>query len=134
MVKMKSTCLLAAAVCLTASGAGPLSVAQSEYDRYCRALTGGEPPKAEFAVDATLDAAHDEYRIESAGEGVRFAGANERSVLYAVYDFLARRGGCRWFWDGDVVPRRETSDRRAHVRALRRGPRAPVRRDRRINR
>ena len=29
-------------------------------------------------------------------------------MLYAVYDLLERRAGCRWFWDGDVVPRRKT--------------------------
>ena len=90
--------------------AGPVDVAKTEYDRYCREITGGEPPKAAFAVDAKLDALHDEYRIVSEGEGVRFVGANERAVLFAVYDFLSRRGGCKWFWDGDIVPRKEKID------------------------
>ena len=90
--------------------AGPVDVAKTEFDRYCREITGGEPPKATFAVDAKLDALHDEYRIVSEGEGVRFVGANERAVLFAVYDFLSRRGGCKWFWDGDIVPRKEKID------------------------
>ncbi len=90
--------------------AGPVDVAKTEYDRYCREITGGEPPKATFTVDAKLDALHDEYRIVSEGEGVRFVGANERAVLFAVYDFLSRRGGCKWFWDGDIVPRKEKID------------------------
>ena len=92
------------------AGAGPLDVAKAEYARYCRAITGGEPPPASFVTDASLDAVHDEYRIVSEGAGVRFVGAHARAVLYAVYDFLARRGGCRWFWDGDVVPVRASID------------------------
>ena len=27
-----------------------------------------------------------------------------------MYDLLERRGGCRWFWDGDVVPKKDTLD------------------------
>ncbi len=37
-------------------------------------------------------------------------GANLRSVWYGLYDLLERRGGCHWFWDGDVVPKRDSID------------------------
>ena len=33
-----------------------------------------------------------------------------RSVWYGLYDLLERRGGCHWFWDGDVVPKRDSID------------------------
>ena len=47
----------------------------------------------------------DAYRMKSDAAGMELAAVNGRSALYAVYDFLERRGGCRWFWDGDVVPK-----------------------------
>ena len=37
-------------------------------------------------------------------------GSNLRSVWYGLYDLLERRGGCHWFWDGDVVPKRDSID------------------------
>ena len=86
------------------------SVARAEYAKYCRAITGGEPPPATFAVDASLDAKYDEYRIVSEKGSVAFAGSNRRALIYAVYDFLARRGGCRWFWDADIVPKKSAID------------------------
>ena len=97
----------------TALAAAPdraVEIAKAEFAKYHREITGREPPPARFAVDGALDAAFDEYRIVGEGDGVAFLGGNQRAVLYAVYDFLARRGGCRWFWDGDVVPKRERLD------------------------
>jgi hypothetical protein len=41
---------------------------------------------------------------------VTITGSNMRSVMYGVYDLLERRAGCRWFWDGDRVPKREKID------------------------
>ncbi|MBE7036538.1 MAG: hypothetical protein E7403_04520 [Ruminococcaceae bacterium] len=38
------------------------------------------------------------------------AGGRGRSTLYAVYDFFERRGGCHYFWDGDVIPEGKTID------------------------
>ena len=102
--------LVAGLLVCVASFAGPIDFARREYVKYCRLITGGEGPKAAFSVDASLDAAHDEYRISTDGDGVRFVGASERAVLYAVYDFLERRGGCAWFWDGDRVPKRPSID------------------------
>ena len=94
----------------TETHTGPLDVARAEYAKYCRMITGGEGPRATFAVDESLDKTHDEYRIVTDGDGVKFTGASGRSVLYAVYDFLERRGGCAWFWDGDRVPQMPVID------------------------
>ena len=53
----------------------------------------------------------DDYHILSAKDGKRkllfLAGGRGRSTLYAIYDFFTRKAGCRYFWDGDVVPERE---------------------------
>ena len=87
-----------------------LEIAQAEFAKYHLAITGRDAPLARFAVDPSLDATFDEYRIVSEGGSVAFLGGNQRAVLYAVYDFLSRRGGCRWFWDGDVVPKRDRLD------------------------
>ncbi len=35
------------------------------------------------------------------------AGGRGRSALYAVYDYFERFAGCRYFWDGDIIPRRD---------------------------
>ncbi|MFA6716703.1 MAG: alpha-N-acetylglucosaminidase TIM-barrel domain-containing protein, partial [Victivallaceae bacterium] len=53
----------------------------------------------------------DDYHLLSARDGKRkllfIAGGRGRAVLYAVYDFFERRAGCRYFWDGDIVPQRK---------------------------
>lgn len=92
------------------AGTRGLDLARAELEKYVRQVTGTVAPECRFAVDPSLDAKHDEYRIVSEGEGAAFVGANVRSVFYAVYDFLERRGGCRWFWDGDIVPKRDRID------------------------
>ena len=55
-----------------------------------------------------LGAGSDAYRIVSARDGERdllfLAGGNGRATLYAVYDFFERQAGCRYFWDGDIIP------------------------------
>ncbi len=60
---------------------------------------------ATMGVGAETDA----YRIKSAEkDGRRFlflAGGNGRGTLYAVYDFFERQAGCRYFWDGDIIPK-----------------------------
>ncbi len=64
--------------------------------------------------DLPLKTASDDFRLLSVRDGERthllFAGGRGRSTLYAVYAFLEERAGCRWFWDGDVVPKREALD------------------------
>ena len=54
----------------------------------------------------------DGYRILCVpDQGRRYlivAGGSGRSTLYAVYDFFRRQAGVEYFWDGDVIPRRDT--------------------------
>lgn len=54
----------------------------------------------------------DDYRLLClAHEGRRWlilAGGCGRSTLYAVYDFFRRQAGVEYFWDGDVIPPRDT--------------------------
>ena len=52
----------------------------------------------------------DAYAIKSSARGVTITGSNERSTWYGLYDLLERRGGCHWFWDCDVVPKKATID------------------------
>ncbi|WP_102407175.1 alpha-N-acetylglucosaminidase TIM-barrel domain-containing protein [Parabacteroides bouchesdurhonensis] len=56
-----------------------------------------------------LGAESDSYRILSAKDNNRdvlfLVGGNGRSTLYAVYDFFERQAGCRYFWDGDIIPK-----------------------------
>ena len=85
----------------------------AEFAKYHKQVTGRDPAPGlvSFSVDPKISASgRDAYRIRSEGEGVRFVASNERSLFYAVYDLFARRAGCAWFWDGDVVPRRERLD------------------------
>ncbi len=64
--------------------------------------------------DFSLAIGTDQYRLLSVSENGRdhliLAGGRGRSTLYAVYEFFETRCGCRWFWDGDVVPRRDSID------------------------
>lgn len=50
----------------------------------------------------------DSYAVESVhrqGRDILFVwGGRGRSTLYAVYAFFAKQAGCRYFWDGDVIP------------------------------
>ena len=52
----------------------------------------------------------DAYIVKSVGDGLEITGKNPRSVLYGTYEFFRQRCGCRWFWDGDVVPKAERID------------------------
>lgn len=65
-------------------------------------------------VDFPLKTASDDFRLLSVQDGNRqhliLAGGRGRSTLYAVYAFLENRAGCRWFWDGDLVPKLESID------------------------
>ena len=49
-------------------------------------------------------------RDEARPSRVTITGSNLRSVWYGLYDLLERRGGCHWFWDGDVVPKKDAID------------------------
>ena len=52
----------------------------------------------------------DEYQLRSASDAsgrrlLFIAGGRPRALLYGVYRFFELRGGCRYFWDGDLVPK-----------------------------
>lgn len=86
---------------------------QREAASYWVRITGREIPRdaLTFAIDASVSHdGNDAYSIVSTNGGARVTGSNVRSVWYGLYDLLERRGGCRWFWDGDVVPKRESID------------------------
>ncbi len=64
-----------------------------------------------FPSDDSLFAGEtDAYTVKSVRDGLEIAGKNPRSVLYGVYEFFRQRCGCRWFWDGDVVPKADKVD------------------------
>lgn len=79
-------------------------VGPDSVNNFCRAAVEDKiiPP---LGVGADTDS----YRIRSAEKDGRhylfLAGGNGRATLYAVYDFFERQAGCRYFWDGDIVPK-----------------------------
>ena len=95
-------------------------IAAQELARYWREICGERlaiVPAAtpgekaiRFAALPSANDGYDAYRMKSDAKGLELAAVNGRSALYAVYDFLERRGGCRWFWDGDVVPKGAAPD------------------------
>ena len=112
-------------------GAGapdPLDQPRAEFAKYYRQIVGKEMPKGlvRFVIDPKVsESGRDAYLIRSGGRAspsgtaktasvqqqvVTITGSNVRSVYYGVYDLLERRGGCRWFWDGDVVPKKGALD------------------------
>ena len=85
---------------------------KAEFAKYYKAITGKDAPEGlvRFAIDPGVSkSGRDAYRIVS-GDGVTITGSNVRSVWYGLYDLLERRGGCHWFWDGDVVPKKDGID------------------------
>ena len=105
--------LFVAGLSVIAASGKEFDLPRAEFAKYHRRITGRDAPVGAvgFAVDPSVSVSgKDAYRIRSEGEGVRITGSNLRSVYYGLYDFLERRGGCRWFWDGDVVPKKESID------------------------
>ena len=87
--------VLATASCSADAASGVQSLALAEYAKYHRQITGREP--AAGSVRCVIDRSvsrggHDAYAIKSDAQGVVLTGSNARSVLYAVYDLLERRG------------------------------------------
>ena len=91
-----------------------LQIAADEFRKFYRELTGREAVGGQrllLCVDKSLSAdGHDAFTIKSDAKGAVIAGGNARSALYAVYDLLEKRGGCRWYWDGDIVPKIDELD------------------------
>ena len=110
------------------AGNDPFASQRAEFSKYYREITGKEAPDGivQFAIDPKVSkSGRDAYRIVSVGASVPLArgragraslpvvtitGSNLRSVWYGLYDLLERRGGCHWFWDGDVVPKKDSID------------------------
>ena len=114
------------AVCGSAWGGG-LDLPRAEFAKYYRQIVGKEMPErlVAFVIDPKVSkSGRDAYRIVTTASGQRqdgregspppatvtITGSNLRSVYYGLYDLLERRGGCRWFWDGDVVPKKDALD------------------------
>ena len=91
-----------------------VQVAKAEFAKFHRMITGREAAGGQrllLTVDSAISAdGRDAFTVRSDAKGAVVVGGNPRSVLYAVYDLLEKRGGCRWFWDGDVVPSRPELD------------------------
>ena len=122
---MKATALLAnavicAAICLRGVAESPdaFALQRAEFSKYYREITGKDAPEGavRFAIDPKISkSGRDAYTIVSGGRAspraaVTITGSNLRSVWYGLYDLLERRGGCHWFWDGDVVPKKDAID------------------------
>ncbi len=56
----------------------------------------------------------DDYQLLSKSDHQRtllfIAAGRPRALLYAVYHFFEMRAGCRYFWDGDLIPKAQTID------------------------
>ncbi len=56
----------------------------------------------------------DSYQLRSAEQNGRqmlfMAAGRPRALLYAVYHFFEHRAGCRYFWDGDIIPKAKNID------------------------
>ena len=112
-IKGFAACAAAAVATAWADAPDQFSLQSAEFAKYYREITDRDAPKGavEFAVDPKVSkSGKDAYRIVSKGGGVAITGSNLRSVWYGLYDLLERRGGCHWFWDGDVVPKKESID------------------------
>ena len=103
---------------LASSAADEFALQRADFAKYYREITGRDAPAGvvEFAIDPKVSkSGRDAYSIVSGGRespraAVTITGSNLRSVWYGLYDLLERRGGCHWFWDGDVVPKKDTID------------------------
>ncbi len=130
---MKRAISIALALCLGAAfAADEFALPRAEFVKYYRQITGKEVPEGivKFAIDPKVSkSGRDAYTLISgtppsgwrasvpanAGRAsspapLTITGSNLRSVWYGLYDLLERRGGCHWFWDGDVVPKRDSID------------------------
>ena len=104
------------------SAADEFALPRADFAKYYREITGRDAPAGvvQFAIDPKVSkSGRDAYEIRSvwwasapafSPAAVTITGSNLRSVWYGLYDLLERRGGCHWFWDGDVVPKKDSID------------------------
>ena len=124
-MKRKTLCFaIALIVCVVihlqarAESPDAFALQRAEFAKYYREITGKDAPEGavRFAIDPKVSkSGRDAYSIKSvwrasAPASITIIGSNMRSVWYGLYDLLERRGGCHWFWDGDVVPKKGTID------------------------
>ena len=113
MIKTFNLAIVTIVLSLSVCAADSFALPRAEFVKYYEQITGKKPSEGlvSFAIDPKISkTGMDAYAIRSNENGVSLSGSNLRSLLYAVYDLLERRGGCRWFWDGDVVPRKVDID------------------------
>ena len=67
-------------------------------------LEGGLPVRCNSDEYCLISQKRDKQNV------LYIAGGRGRSTIYAVYDFFERQAGCHYFWDGDVIPKRDTVD------------------------
>lgn len=120
MVRIRPSALFAAVAFFQVAAAfadvrasGAFALQTAEFAKYHRLITGRDAPEGavRFAIDPKVSkSGNDAYSIVSDAKGAVVTGSNTRSVWYGLYDLLERRGGCRWFWDGDATPKKESLD------------------------
>ena len=65
----------------------------------------------QFDLVAGSDDYHLRSAVDASGRKLLFiAGGRPRALLYGVYRFFELRAKCRYFWDGDLVPREKSID------------------------
>jgi len=69
-----------------------------------QARDGKAPGDISFTTEETD---YDAFVVRMKGNDLYLIGANERAVLYAVYDFLERELGCRWLTFGERRRRKD---------------------------
>ena len=73
-----------------------------------RGRVGAAPVETEFTFDdPAVRVSTDDFCITAENGRISFAAGNLRGLFYAVYEYFERYCGCRYFWDGDVIPKRD---------------------------
>ena len=114
-IELPNVCVLAVSLILSFGVVADdaFTLCRAEFAKYHHQITGKDVPEGtvRFAVDPKVSkSGKDAYTIKSGAADVTITGSNMRSVWYGLYDLLERRGGCRWFWDGDIIPKKDAID------------------------
>ena len=65
----------------------------------------------QFSLATGTDGYQLRSAVDSNGRNLLFiAGARPRALLYGVFRFFELRANCRYFWDGDIVPKAKMID------------------------
>ena len=106
----------------------PVEYAASELRRYLGRVLGAEPPGSREEGSPRIvvlkepddDLGEEGYELSAEGDTLRIRGGGDAGVVYGVYEFLRRCGGCRFSGlgpDGEHVPRRERISPRSGLSA-----------------